>query len=152
SLEVFRRSLLDVTPRIYRTIEDRLADRFSAPWRLPAFLRWGTWGGGDRDGNPNVTADVTRIAFPRHRTTALVRYLDDVVALGKSLSVSALRVHGGTDELEASLARDRERLPEVAAHARTRTAREPWREKLWYVQARLRETLEHRDDGYIDAA
>src|SRR5262249_51188205 len=56
------------------------------------------------------------------------------------------------DELEASLARDRERLPEIAAHARARTMREPWREKLWYVQARLRETLEHHDDGYVDAA
>jgi phosphoenolpyruvate carboxylase len=152
SLEVFRRSLLDVTPRIYRTIEDRLADRFGRPWRLPAFLRWGTWVGGDRDGNPNVTADVTRIAFARHRATALARYLDDVVALGRTLSISALRVHGGIDELEASLARDRERLPEVAAHAHVRTVREPWREKLWYVQARLRETLEHRDDGYVDAA
>lgn len=168
SLEVFRRSLLDVTPRIYRTIEDRLAARLGGVWRLPVFLRWGTWVGGDRDGNPNVTAAVTRAAFARHRATVLTRYLEDVVALGRALSVSALRIRGarggsrgsseaGADgaplaELEASLASDRERLPEVAAHARPRTAREPWREKLWYVQARLRATLAHRDDGYVTAA
>jgi phosphoenolpyruvate carboxylase len=163
SLDVFRRSLLDVTPQIYRTIEDRLTARFGEPWRLPAFLRWGTWVGGDRDGNPNVTAAVTRATFSRHRAAALTRYLEDVVALGHSLSVSALRMGrtraGDGDaaraplaELEASLAQDRERLPEIAARAGHRTVHEPWREKLWYVQARLRATLEHRDDGYVAAA
>jgi phosphoenolpyruvate carboxylase len=160
SLDVFRRSLLGVTPRIYRTIEDRLTARFGAPWRLPTFLRWGSWVGGDRDGNPNVTAAVTRATFARHRATVLARYLDDVVMLGRSLSVSALRARRGgpqtvgvpLGELDASLADDRERLPEVAARARPRTLHEPWREKLWYVQARLRATLEHRDDGYVAAA
>lgn len=156
SLDVFRRSLLDVTPRIYRTIEDRLAARFGEPGRLPAFLRWGTWVGGDRDGNPNVTAAVTRATFSRHRATVLTRYLDDVVVLGRTLSISALRVSHPTDrpleELSASLEQDRGRLPEIAARARPRTINEPWREKLWYVQARLRATLEHRDDGYVAAA
>lgn len=151
SLDVFRRSLLDVTPRIYRTVEDRLTARFGGTWQLPTFLRWGTWVGGDRDGNPNVTAAVTRGAFARQRITILNRYLDDVQQLGRTLSVSALRAKGPFAELEASLEIDRERLPEVAARARPRTAHEPWREKLWYVQARLRATVEQRDDGYIDA-
>ena len=159
SLDVFRRSLLDVTPRIYRTIEDRLTARFGEPWRLPAFLRWGTWVGGDRDGNPNVTAAVTRATFARHRAAILTRHLEDVVVLGRSLSVSSLRVSHRVnrlterplDELEASLERDRDRLPDIAARARQRTVHEPWREKLWYVQARLRATLEHRDEGYVAA-
>jgi phosphoenolpyruvate carboxylase len=159
SLDVFRRSLLDVTPRIYRTIEDRLTARFGQPWRLPAFLRWGTWVGGDRDGNPNVTAAVTRATFARQRATVLARYLDDVIVLGRSLSMSELRARHrdpGAErplaELDASLDRDRERMPEVAARARPRTVHEPWREKLWYVQARLRATLEHHDNGYVTAA
>jgi phosphoenolpyruvate carboxylase len=160
SLEVFRRSLLEVTPRIYRTMEDRLAARFGGSWRLPAFLRWGSWVGGDRDGNPNVTAAITRATFARHRAAVLGRYLDDVVVLGRSLSVSSLRARRATahlssdplGELDASLADDRDRLPAVAARARPRTVHEPWREKLWYVQARLRAALEHRDDGYVAAA
>jgi phosphoenolpyruvate carboxylase len=150
-LDVFRRSLLDVTPRLYRTIEDRVRARFDPHWRAPAFLRWGSWVGGDRDGNPNVIAQVTRAVFSRHRGVALGRYLDDVATLGRTLSVSALRATGEPSELLASLERDRERLPEVAARARPRTVHEPWREKLWYVQARLRATLEHREDGYVDA-
>ena len=152
TLDVFRRSLLDVTPRIYRTLEDRLSARFpNSSWKLPSFFRWGTWVGGDRDGNPNVTAAVTRGAFARHRATILGRYLDDVVVLGRTLSLSSLRVRDSIEELEASLELDRARLPEVAAHARVRTVHEPWREKLWYIQARLRATLERRDEGYIDA-
>ncbi len=151
ALDVFRRSLLDVTPRIYRTIEDRLRARLAITWRVPTFLRWGTWVGGDRDGNPNVTASMTRGALARQRTLVLERYLEDVAALGRSLSVSVLRATGAIDELASQLERDRERMPEIAAHARPRTVHEPWREKLWYVQARLRATIEHRDDGYVDA-
>jgi phosphoenolpyruvate carboxylase len=154
TLDVFRRSLLDVTPRIYRTLEDRLAARFpKSTWRLPSFFRWGSWVGGDRDGNPNVTAAVTRGAFNRHRATVLARYLDDVATLGRTLSMSSLRMHDSRSlaVLEASLEQDRALLPEVAAHARPRTVREPWREKLWYIQARLRATLDRRDEAYIDA-
>ena len=153
ALDVFRRSLLDVTPRIYRTIEDRLRARLGIRWRVPAFLRWGTWVAGDRDGNPNVTAAVTRAALARQRSLALARYLDDVAALGRSLSISEVRVGGrdAIDELLRALERDRERLPEIAARARPRTAHEPWREKLWYVQARLRATADHRDEAYSEA-
>ncbi|HSJ99848.1 MAG TPA: phosphoenolpyruvate carboxylase, partial [Kofleriaceae bacterium] len=145
ALDVFRRSLLDATPRVYRTIEDRLHARLGVTWRVPPFLRWGTWVGGDRDGNPNVTAAVTRGALARQRNLVLARYLDDVAALGRSLSVSELRAPGPLDELAAVLEHDRERLPEIAAHARPRTVHEPWREKLWYVQARLQATAHHRD-------
>jgi phosphoenolpyruvate carboxylase len=153
ALDVFRRSLLDVTPRVYRTIEECLSQRFGAPYRLPTFLRWGTWVGGDRDGNPNVTAVVTRIALQRQQATVVSRYLADVEALGRSLSVSALRARTGAfDELMSSIEIDRERFPEVAAHARPRTVHEPWREKLWYMQSRLRGTLQHAEHGYPDAA
>ncbi|MGE5181204.1 MAG: phosphoenolpyruvate carboxylase [Acidobacteriota bacterium] len=152
-LDVFRRSLLDVTPRVYRTIEDHLSARLGGEWRLPAFLRWGTWVGGDRDGNPNVTAPMTRAALSRQRALVVTRYLADVETLGRALSMSGLRARPGSlDELEQSIVVDRERLPEVAAHARPRTIHEPWREKLWYVQARLRGTLEHREEGYPDVA
>ena len=153
ALDVFRRSLLEVTPRVYRTIEERLTARFGGSWRLPSFLRWGTWVGGDRDGNPNVTAIVTRIALARQRNVVVTRYLSDVEALGRSLSISALRARPHSlDELTASLEVDRERFPEVAAHAKPRTVHEPWREKLWYIQARLRGTLDHAEHGYPDAA
>ena len=119
ALEVFRRSLLEVTPRIYRTLEDRLALRLGGSWRLPSFLRWGTWVGGDRDGNPNVTArgDARGAAAPAPRR-ARPTTSHDVEQLGRALSISSLRARRGSlDELLASIEHDRERLPEVAAHA-----------------------------------
>ncbi len=153
ALDVFRRSLLDVTPRVYRTLEDCLAQRFGRAYRLPTFLRWGTWVGGDRDGNPNVTAVITRIALQRQREVVLRRYLTDVEVLGRSLSMSVLRARpGAVDELMHSIDLDRERFPEVAAHARPRTVNEPWREKLWYMQSRLRGTIDHAEHAYPDAA
>jgi phosphoenolpyruvate carboxylase len=153
ALEVFRRTLLDVTPRVYRTLEDACERQFGGAWRLPPFFTWGSWLGGDRDGNPNVTAHVTRAAFERQRELVLGRYLADVEQLGRSLSISELRGHaGGVAELRAVLERDRDRFPEVAARARPRTGHEPWREKLWYVAARLRATLARGDDAYVDAS
>jgi phosphoenolpyruvate carboxylase len=154
AVDAFRRTLFEVTPRIYRTLEDALARHWPEhAWDVPSFLRWGTWVGGDRDGNPFVTALVTRSAFERQRTAVLDRYLADVRELGRTLSVSSRRVAdpAGLTPLLASLEVDRARLPEAAAAARSRTIHEPWREKLWYIGTRLRATLARGDDGYVDA-
>ncbi len=158
ALDVFRRTLLDVTPLIYRTLEDACHAQWPAlaetGWRLPSFFTWGSWIGGDRDGNPFVTAGVTRAAFERQRTVILERYLDDVARLGRFLSVSELRARPGSTgvaELHAALERDRERFLEVAARARPRAMREPWRERLWYMAARLRATRDRTDEAYVDA-
>ncbi len=151
ALHVFERTLLDVTPRIYREVEEMLAARFpDASFRVPTFLRWGTWVGGDRDGNPNVTSNITRAALDRHRTLVLRRYLADAELLLRQLSVSARRVKtaAGLQLLEESLGRDRQRFPDVAARAARYTVHEPWREKLWYVRARLEATLARGDDAY----
>ena len=155
TIETFRRTLFEVTPDVYADLEDALAATWpERTWKLPPFFRWGTWVGGDRDGNPNVTAAITRAAFERQRSAALTRYLQDVELLGRTLSVAS---HRGSDPgavaaLEASLELDRARLPEVAARARPRALHEPWREKLWYMAARLRATVGRGDDGYVDAA
>lgn len=165
TIEVFRTTLFEVTPDVYADLEDALTAVWPTPpdgardpgtntWRLPAFFRWGSWVGGDRDGNPNVTAPITRAAFERQRIAVLTRYLQDVEALGRTLSVAS---HRGSDPgavaaLERSLERDRLRLAEVSARARPRAQHEPWREKLWYMAARLRATQGRGDDGYVDAA
>lgn len=152
TVEVFRRTLLDVTPALYRRIEAAFAEVWpEVPWQLPSFLVWGTWVGGDRDGNPNVTAKVTRAAFDRQRKAALERYLRDVEELGRSLSCSVRRAPRPCRELEEELARERRELPEIAARAAVRHQREPWREKLSYMAARLRATQQRQDGRYAGA-
>ncbi|HUH03795.1 MAG TPA: phosphoenolpyruvate carboxylase [Kofleriaceae bacterium] len=149
ALHVFDRTLLDVTPQLYRDVEDSLHAAYPGEAiEVPAFFRWGTWIGGDRDGNPNVTSDVTRAALDRQRTLILQRYIADANQLLRELSVSSRRLgsDAGLAELRQSLERDRERFATTAARAAMYTTHEPWREKLWYVRARLEATL-HREDG-----
>jgi phosphoenolpyruvate carboxylase len=165
-LDVFRLTLLDASPALYRELEDVLARTYpeqdwlglggddASAFPIPSFLHWGTWIGGDRDGNPFVTAHVTRTVLERNRTLILERYLSDVDALGRTLSLSARRIvqREGLAELEGSIQKDRERFPEVFAKVSRFTVHEPWREKLWYMAARLRATQARTDEAYVDPA
>jgi len=153
-LEVFERTLLDMTPAVIRELEDSLARFYPGePFEVGPFLRWGTWIGGDRDGHPGVTADVTRGALERYRTTAIRRALRDVGELGRVLSISSDRVGAaGLAELEKALEEDRARSPEIGARARRTGLREPWREKLRHMRFRLEATLTRADGAYPDVA
>jgi phosphoenolpyruvate carboxylase len=126
-------------------------DRLGVP--LPAGaqpLRFGTWVGGDRDGNPNVTADVTAevLAWMHDRGLILVeRALADLIT---ELSPSS-KVVGLDPRLAESLDRDREQLPEVWERLSHLNAEEPYRLKLSYclqrvqnTRARLRADAPHR--------
>ncbi len=132
-LHVFERTLFDVTPAIVRELEDALAQSYpNERFDVGPFLKWGTWIGGDRDGNPHVTADVTRAALERHRSLALARALRDTDALARELSVSARKADVTIEELGASP--------------------EPWREKLRHVRTRLDATRVRGDAAYGDVA
>src|SRR5690606_27203885 len=148
SLLVFDATLFDATSHLYRELEDSLAAAWPGErFEVPTVLRWGTWIGGDRDGNPHVTADVTRIALERQRQIALGRHLADVSALGRALALSTRRA-GPMPALEASVAEDRARLPEVAARVGRSRVAELVREKLWYMAARLEATRVRGEAGY----
>jgi phosphoenolpyruvate carboxylase len=112
-------------------------------------LSFGTWIGGDRDGNPNITAAVTKSAIllqNSHFTRAINRHLDE---LRQTLSIST-KLAGVTKELEKSLAEDLEQLPEIEARYRRINVEEPYRlkataigHKLLLTQARHASGLPH---------
>jgi len=85
AISYLERSFLPELPRIYAHWREVLGE----PEHLPGFLRVGSWVGGDRDGNPNVTAAVMRQAMARQSRAALRSYLDQIHALGAELSMSA---------------------------------------------------------------
>ena len=116
-------------PRFYAALEDQLADELSAP--LPSFLRIGSWIGGDRDGNPFVTAEVLRQTLTMQCDRALAFYLDELHALGGELSLHAPLVTV-TAELEALA----ERSPDHSRHR----AHEPYRRAISGIYARLAAT------------
>jgi phosphoenolpyruvate carboxylase len=83
ALSYLRDIFLPVLPQLYASWERLLGKR------PPNFLRIGSWIGGDRDGNPNVTAETLRVALGRASETVLLHYLDEVHSLGAELSISS---------------------------------------------------------------
>jgi len=99
-------------------------------------LRFGTWIGGDRDGNPNITAAVTKSAIllqNAHFTRTLFSHLDE---LRQALSIST-KLAGVSKELEKSVEQDLENLPEVEARYRRINAEEPYRLKATAIRHKL---------------
>jgi len=99
-------------------------------------LRFGTWVGGDRDGNPHVLPQVTLDILGLHHENALAVIVAALDGLLGELSTS-VQVIGISDELAASLAADRELLPAVHLRFQRLNAEEPYRLKLSYVRARV---------------
>ena len=131
--------LLDVIPKVYRKLEDALNRAYpDREWHVPAFLQFGSWIGGDRDGHPNVTHAVTADAVKLQQVTILKQYLARVEDLGARLSHSDRFVKVGP-AFQASLAADAALLPEVPQSV----AREPYRAKCRMIAAKLRRTLDY---------
>ncbi|WP_097063492.1 phosphoenolpyruvate carboxylase [Sphingomonas guangdongensis] len=99
--------------------------------RVPAFLRPGTWIGGDRDGNPNVDAASLRLALARAGEAVIGHYLEQVHALGAELSISTEHVAVG-DAVQA--------LAAASGDAAASRADEPYRRALSGIYARLAAT------------
>ncbi len=132
-LSYFNTTFLRELPRLYAALEDRLAA--AAPGlsstELAAFLQVGSWIGGDRDGNPFVTAEVLDKAFAMQATVALNFYLTELHALGAELSLSQSFV-SASDALLALA----ERSPDTSSHR----SDEPYRRAVSGIYARLAAT------------
>ena len=126
----------DTIPRIHQDVQQALRQHFDTTADVPAFVTYRSWIGSDRDGNPNVTPNVTRWTFARQRRTTLDHLLDEVSELRDALSLSDTQVEV-SGELLASIERDAQEvtLDGGVLHA---YRNEPYRLKLSYVEARLR--------------
>ncbi|WP_069816332.1 phosphoenolpyruvate carboxylase [Streptomyces sp. TP-A0874] len=130
-------------------LEDLAAelDRVGAP--LPADTRpltFGTWIGGDRDGNPNVTPEATRevlILQHEHGITDALELIDQL----RGLLSNSIRYTGATDELLDSLGTDIERLPEISPRYKRLNAEEPYRLKATCIRQKLLHTRERLAKG-----
>ncbi|HEY0584401.1 MAG TPA: phosphoenolpyruvate carboxylase, partial [Chloroflexota bacterium] len=136
-------TVYDVLPLVDRSVDAALPVDARADPRF----RFGSWVGGDRDGNPAVTAEVTRAAARLARAAVLRRYRDDVQALGRDLSVSS-RLGGCSAELMASLERDR---VELGVQAVPQWRDQPYRRKLGLIGERLRRSESGAAGGYTTA-
>ena len=125
-------------PRFYAQLEDHLR-RMDPSWattELPSFLRMGSWIGGDRDGNPFVTAPVLRQAMRMQSTRALQFYLDELHTLGSELSLSTRVI-----DVSEPLRQLAERSPDPSPHRKM----EPYRRAISGIYARVAATLRTLD-------
>jgi phosphoenolpyruvate carboxylase len=104
-------------------------------------LVFGSWIGGDRDGNPNVTPEAMLAVLDIQHAHGIRDALVSIDGLRLELS-SSVRITGATPELEESLRRDSERLPELDPRYRRLNAEEPYRLKLTCMRAKLIATRE----------
>jgi phosphoenolpyruvate carboxylase len=131
-LSFYDYTFLRELPRLHCALEDRLNEEdSSAQGELASFLRMGSWIGGDRDGNPFVTADVMRGTLRLQSTRALRYYLEELHALGAELSIAA-HLADVSDELRALA----ERSPDPSPHR----SGEPYRLAVSGIYARLAAT------------
>lgn len=133
ALSYYEATFLREIPKIYAALEDALEGQ-----TVHSFLRMGQWIGGDRDGNPNVTAPTLELALRRQSDVVLRHYLTEVHYLGGELSVSARLV-----EVSAAMQALASASPDNNPHRQD----EPYRRALTGIYARLAASLTHLTGG-----
>ncbi|MCM8599079.1 MAG: phosphoenolpyruvate carboxylase [Candidatus Accumulibacter sp.] len=124
-------------PNLYIQAAEQLEARYPGDrWVLPPFLRVGSWIGGDRDGNPFVTAEILHETLRLQSTATLDFYLGEIHALGAELPMSSLLV---------KVSRELEALDEASPDRSPQRADEPYRRALTGIYARLAATARSLD-------
>jgi len=143
--------LYRVMPVLYETLENALTEVYGAQpaltGQLPRLLRFGTWVGGDMDGNPNVDGGTISATLNAQRAAILRRYLKELRQLTTLLSQSTSLVAVSPDVL-ARVEEYRALLPKAAGVSRPRHGDMPYRLLNDLMRARLQATLEDRPEGY----
>jgi phosphoenolpyruvate carboxylase len=155
-LDYYPRVLVDVVPEVYSVMAAAIGRVFGTPpeeAEIPDVIRFGSWIGGDRDGNPFVTPEVTRDALRLARETILDRYVRQLESLVERLSPSTFRV-GASQRLVDALDRYAATIPSLDPRPETRASAELYRRFLGYVGWRLRAARDrpHDPGAYPGAA
>ena len=143
-LYYFDTPIFDLVPRLHRELQTALSHYYPHhPFRIPTFLRFGSWIGGDRDGNPFVTPAVTEETLREQKARVLRLYQRALDRMHGHLSVSAR--YGISDELAGSIEADARLFPDDARRLAEIYPGQPYRHKLDYIYRKLSATLEAND-------
>ena len=140
ALHYFQEVLFDNLPELSIRLQQALQETF--PQLKPPnhkFCHFGSWVGGDRDGNPFVTPEVTWETACYQRNIVIDKYLESIASLNDILSLS-LHWSNVAPELLDSLERDRLKMPEIYDKLYIRYRQEPYRLKLAYIEKKLQNT------------
>jgi phosphoenolpyruvate carboxylase len=149
TMAVFDETLFLVVPALYRGLDHvLLGDRSgSAPPAAPAFLRLGSWVGGDRDGNPTVTSGITREALRIQSGHVLLALERATTRIGRTLTAEVATTPASA-ALEAALAAASSAHPELIDELAVRSPGEPHRLSMLYAAARIKARRRGELAGY----
>lgn len=140
----FRQSLFDAVPVVYRYMERALARHYpEANIKTPNFLTFGSWIGGDRDGNPYVTHDTTVTALYMQARAVMYEYNKRLFDLSAKLTQSRCLVDISEEVIKRTTIIDADLLNTVFHNRPERYKDEPYRRFLYIMQGRLQQNLEY---------
>jgi phosphoenolpyruvate carboxylase len=149
-LDHYPMSIFESLPRLYAEIRESFKDVYDielCAGQVPQVLSFGSWIGGDRDGNPFVTPETTREALERARNTVLGQYIAELERLLEPLSSSSRQVPV-SKEFQLRLEEYAKRMGEEPARLGRISPTELYRRFLAFMVVRLRNTREGKENGY----
>jgi phosphoenolpyruvate carboxylase len=145
TMAVFDETLFRLAPSLYRATERALGSDGAEPPRTPAYLVLGSWVGGDRDGNPHVTAEITREAMEIQTEHVLLALEAAATRIGRSLSQSA-EMAPPSRALTAALESDAIAHPKATASLARSAGAQPHRLKVMFAATRIAATRSRNAD------
>ena len=138
----FKESLFDAVPVVYRNLEERIRDHYpSAQITVPSFLKFGSWIGGDRDGNPNVKPETTELALRLQSRTTLQEYVKRLNEAFKHLTHSHQFITPSREFTE-SLNKDENMRFEVFVNNPLAYTHSPYQRKIAFMRHRIQQNLD----------
>lgn len=153
----FREILYDTVPIFYERLNRSIKKVFSedansgdVKVEAPVLLKFGSWIGGDRDGHPFVTAEVTRNAFQMQKRQIISLYMKDMDRLYDTMSTST-RLVSASREMVESLENDKKSLADQISGEDLKDQSEIYRVKVFLIYRKLKNTLEEKSQAYASA-
>jgi len=141
-LYYFKESLFEAVPMVYRNMEERIRDHYpGSQITVPSFLKFGSWIGGDRDGNPNVTPETTQLALRLQSRTSLQEYIRRLNDAFRHLTHSD-QFSTPSREFNDSLEKDENLRFEVFVNNPLSYKNSPYQRKIAYMRFRLQQNLD----------
>jgi phosphoenolpyruvate carboxylase len=146
----FKDILYDVLPKFYIRLNLKLASYFNIESPSPAIIKFGSWMGGDRDGHPYVTEEITKETLLNNKKQIINLYLRDLEPLYTYLSTSS-NIIPADKELVDSVKKDSALLKIKKINGLARDPSEIYRSKLYLISRKLLKTLNNEKKGYKNA-
>jgi phosphoenolpyruvate carboxylase len=143
----FKDVIYEIIPQFYLTLNTKLKNEYNFKKPAPPILNFGSWMGGDRDGHPYVTVELTKETLTNNKNQIINIYLRDLPPLYTSLS-SSVNVIGTDKKLVESIEKDNAFLDSKIDEGIMRDPSEIYRTKLVLISRKLQNTIDNNAKGY----